>query len=398
MRLCSAWRVLRFFPFFNSVAMYASPPIGAHDAMKRVPLGCYPLIMVLGTALLVVAPLRPTVTSAQIAPSLEKHLSFVGQITQDEEGKDIVYPSFLWMDSYRKEIYVIEGKGQVLVFNEKLFPLFTLGKGHGIESAQGLMVDAGGYLWVAEAPVQNNPRGRIALFDRCLNWKKDIYFSGFPGADEFTPYRLAENSRGEVFVVGTYNPTVVVLDTFGNLTGVFYHEVETEGVKRHVGLNDVIVGPDDRLYLLSEETSHVYVYDADRHFLFEFGQKGGSTGKMSRPQGIAFDPQSGYFFIVDYMRHGVTIYDGKGQFIFEFGGLGWGEGWFQYPKDIVVDWSRRILVADTFNNRIQVFQWKDEGPPEGIAPSAAPAAQEEPVTEPGPEREVPSIRAVPRSK
>lgn len=293
---------------------------------------------------------------AQDGPFPKDKIAYVGQITQDEEGKFISYPSYIYVDSVKREIYVIEGQGRILIYNAGFFPLFTLDKNYGIESPQGVMIDARGYLWVAQGPGPNNRRGRISLFDPCLKWMRDIYFSGFIGAEEFIPYRLAENSRGEIFVIGTYSPAVVILDSFGNFQGTFFQEEEGEDQRKRVAVNDVLIGPDDRLYLLSEETSHVYVYDADRDFLFKFGQKGGSTGKMSRPQGVGLDKRTGNFFIVDYMRHVVTAYDKKGEFIFEFGGLGWGEGWLQYPKDITVDETGRIFIADLFNNRVQVLQ------------------------------------------
>ena len=60
-------------------------------------------------------------------------------------------------------------------------------------------------------------------------------------------------------------------------------------------------------------------------------------------------------YVVDYMRHTITVYNRDGTFIFEFGGLGWGEGWFQHPGDLAVDNEGRIIVADTFNQRVQVF-------------------------------------------
>ena len=61
-------------------------------------------------------------------------------------------------------------------------------------------------------------------------------------------------------------------------------------------------------------------------------------------------------YVVDYMRHTVNVYDKDGKYLFEFGGLGWGEGWFQYPKDIAIDSQGRIFVADTFNDRVDVFK------------------------------------------
>ena len=58
------------------------------------------------------------------------------------------------------------------------------------------------------------------------------------------------------------------------------------------------------------------------------------------------------------MRHTASAYSADGRFLFEFGGKGWGRGWFQYPSDITVDTSGNVLVADTFNNRVQVLSVK----------------------------------------
>jgi hypothetical protein len=60
------------------------------------------------------------------------------------------------------------------------------------------------------------------------------------------------------------------------------------------------------------------------------------------------------------MRHTISAYSTKdGTYLFEFGGLGWGEGWFQHPKDIAVETNGRILIADTFNDRIEILKPKD---------------------------------------
>ena len=55
------------------------------------------------------------------------------------------------------------------------------------------------------------------------------------------------------------------------------------------------------------------------------------------------------------MRHTANVYARDGEFLFEFGGMGWRDGWFQYPSDIDVDAFGNVLVADTFNNRVQVL-------------------------------------------
>ena len=111
-----------------------------------------------------------------------------------------------------------------------------------------------------------------------------------------------------------------------------------------------------RIYLLSEGMGRVYVYDDKEVFLFKFGQKGGSSGKLSRARGLSVDPLKRRVYVIDYMRHTANAYSDEGRFLFEFGGKGWGRGWFQYPSDVGVDPSGHVLVADTFNNRVQVLR------------------------------------------
>ncbi|MBW2163925.1 MAG: hypothetical protein JRF43_05670, partial [Deltaproteobacteria bacterium] len=61
-------------------------------------------------------------------------------------------------------------------------------------------------------------------------------------------------------------------------------------------------------------------------------------------------------YVVDYLRHTVLVYDLTGRYRFEFGGRGWGEGWFNYPTSLAVDSLGHLLVADLFNNRVQVLE------------------------------------------
>jgi DNA-binding beta-propeller fold protein YncE len=117
----------------------------------------------------------------------------------------------------------------------------------------------------------------------------------------------------------------------------------------------VTIDGQGRIYLVSEETGHIYVYDEDRNPLFQFGVKGGSSGKLSRPKAVAVDNRDGRMYVVDYMRHTINVYDREGEYMFEFGGKGWLPGWFSFPTTITVDPTGRVFVADLFNSRVQVF-------------------------------------------
>lgn len=283
-------------------------------------------------------------------------VTYLDVIIADEEEGRLPFPSSVFAEPVRNEIYVIS-QSRIIIYTSDFFPIFTLGKGAGIETPQGLTVDANGNLYVAQGATKENPRHRISVYNACLKWTRDIYLEGFEGADIFIPSRLAVNKSGNIlYVAASYFPGVLVLNLQNNHMNILSYEEEGKKVR----WNDVHVDESGKIYLVSEEDSHIYVYDENKKFLFKFGEKGGTTGKLSRPQAVAVDNRNGRMYVVDYMRHTVSAYDKDGKYLFEFGGLGWGEGWFQYPKDIAVDSAGRILVADTFNDRIQVFQPREE--------------------------------------
>jgi DNA-binding beta-propeller fold protein YncE len=279
-------------------------------------------------------------------------VTYVDSITEDEEGNGLSWPYFVFPDPVMKEIYVIDTRGRFIIYTSDFFPLFTLSKADGIGSPQGLTVDPAGNVYVAQARTDDNPRNRISVYNACLKWERDIYLEGFEGADSFLPYRLAIDRNRNIYVSSLYFPGVIILNNQGKLLEILSPEEGGEKAK----IANVTIDEAGRIYLVSEEESRIYVYDENRKFLFKFGEKGGSSAKLSHPLAIGVDNRNGRMYVVDYMRHTVSAYDKEGKFLFEFGGLGWGEGWLQHPRDISVDSTGRILVADTFNNRIEVFK------------------------------------------
>ncbi len=280
---------------------------------------------------------------------------YEGTIKTDEAGGKIAYPFFVMSEPVMNEIYVLDSKSRLLIYASDLFPLYTLGKKDGIESAQGLTVDKEGNIYVLQIAKGKNKRHRISIFSACLKWERDIYLEDIEGDDEFSPYRIAIDSKGNAYISGYFFPGVLFLNSEFKLVGII--SPEEEGAKAKI--NNVIVDGSDRIYLVSEETSRVYVYDQNRKFIFKFGEKGGSSGKLSRPKAVGIDDERGIMYVVDYMRHSILVYDKKGEYMFEFGGMGWREGWFQHPIDLSIAKDGKVVVADFFNNRVQVFQHRN---------------------------------------
>jgi len=242
-----------------------------------------------------------------------KKITCLSIIREDYQGKKLSYPSKLFVDSVMKEIYVTDsGHGRILVYTHDFYPLLC---------------------------------------------KKDIFFEGVEGPNSFNPKNIAISKTGRLYVAGNNFCGVVVL----NKDGTFSHLLTPvdslgKGEEQKATICDVEIDSSGRIYLLSEDMGRIYVYDDKENFLSKFGTKGGSSGKLSRPRGLAVDDLNKRIYVIDYMRHTANAYSEDGRFLFEFGGRGWGKGWFQYPCDIVVDTSGNVLIADTFNLRVQVLK------------------------------------------
>lgn len=288
------------------------------------------------------------ICAQQELPELTQKISV---IDFDEEGGKLSYPSFVMPEPVKNEIYVVDSMSRFIIYTSDFFPLFTISKRNGIQNPQGLVIDEEGNIFIGQAATKDEPRHRISVFNACLKWERDIFLTGFEDAMSFIPFRMAIDKKGRIYVAGLHYPGVLIIDRHGRVIDIIS---PLEG-ERKAKINNVTIDKNGRIYLLSEDESRVYVYDEDWKFLFKFGEKGGSTGKLSRPRAVAVDNNSGKMYVVDYMRHTVNVYDKTGKYIYEFGGMGWGEGWFQYPTDVKIDSNGRLLVTDTFNDRVQVF-------------------------------------------
>ena len=286
----------------------------------------------------------------------------------DELGQPLSYPSALFCDRASGEIYVVNsGRSRVVVYTSDYFPFLSIGPGRGVVSPCGVLLDRSGNLYVCQGESKGRP-ARISVFNAAFLPVRDILLRGFEGCERFVPHRLALGRGGRIYVAGTgLEGGAVVLDAQGRFLHLLVprDRLPPEPVKPAT-IVDVAVDEEGRIYLLSEEMGRVYVYDARERFLFKFGQKGGSTGKLSRPQGIAVDSRRGRIYVVDYMRHTVNVYSRGGIYLYELGGRGWGPGWFNYPTDVAVDERGYLLVADLFNQRVQVLEVREEGAPPGI--------------------------------
>jgi DNA-binding beta-propeller fold protein YncE len=98
--------------------------------------------------------------------------------------------------------------------------------------------------------------------------------------------------------------------------------------------------------------------------LRKWGSRGSGDGQFSYPLGVAVDA-SGNVFVADSDNDRIQVFNSSGTFLSRWGFSGSGNGQFYSPSGVAVDASGNVFVADTDNSRIQKFA---KG---GSAPGAA---------------------------
>lgn len=213
------------------------------------------------------------------------------------------------------------------------------------------------------------------------------------------PYGVGADSRGQVYVadekvlaVFIFNPETRQVELIKNgqharfklITGLTLDDADTlfvsDSLLRHVVVFDkqhhaqasisegmaspagLAVDSENRfLYVADSDLDQVLVYNADPPYqllrtLGKPGTKHEATtpGDFSRPTNVAVD-QDGNVYVADTFNNRIEIFDADGTFIREFGKAGDAPGYFARPKGIAIDIDGHIWVADALQDRVQVF-------------------------------------------
>jgi predicted membrane-bound mannosyltransferase/DNA-binding beta-propeller fold protein YncE len=182
------------------------------------------------------------------------------------------------------------------------------------------------------------------------------------GAGQFqSPQGIAVAEDGSIFVADSYNHRIQKFDR----TGQFITSIGGPAASNQPGLFNepwsVAVAPDGTLYIADTWNHRVQHFTADGAYMNGWGVEGntggaatGDPGVFFGPRGIAVD-QDGRVLVSDTGNKRVQIFDGEGAFISQFGGSGLLPGQLDEPVGIATDAEGNIAVADTWNGRVQTF-------------------------------------------
>jgi tripartite motif-containing protein 71 len=171
------------------------------------------------------------------------------------------------------------------------------------------------------------------------------------------PLGLAFDARGNLYATDLSGPAqkVLVIDRTAAV-------VRTLGETSQLSFpNGVAVDGAGNVYVSDSNNGRLLMFGTDGQIRARIG-RGSGQGNLGLPRGLAVDGQ-GRVFVADTTGQGVFIYrapSGEGRsldFLGYVGGEGVADARFEYPNSVAVDARGRLYVADTFNNRVQIWSY-----------------------------------------
>jgi tripartite motif-containing protein 71 len=95
-------------------------------------------------------------------------------------------------------------------------------------------------------------------------------------------------------------------------------------------------------------------YLQKRRQMSQIGGRGSESGKFTWPRGISVGPEN-LIVVADSSNHRVQVFDANGTYLKEFGTYGNGDGEFDCLAGVAINRIGQFIIADRYNHRIQVF-------------------------------------------
>jgi DNA-binding beta-propeller fold protein YncE len=215
--------------------------------------------------------------------------------------------------------------------------------------------------------VMDTLNGRVQRFDP--NGKPDLQFgSSGEGDGQFSSATgLALDGDGNIYVADTWNHRIQKFDSRGK----FLLKWGSFGSRDYqfYGPRDVEIGPNNEVFVSDTGNRRILVYDREGKFLRSFGKEGSRNGEFVEQVGLALDPR-GNLYVADTGNRRVQVFDLNGKFLRTFTVIGWEEYFTEPYLDVRDPW---ILLSDSKHNRIGLYSlegkfaenWGGKGTGEG---------------------------------
>jgi sugar lactone lactonase YvrE len=165
------------------------------------------------------------------------------------------------------------------------------------------------------------------------------------------PTGIAFNPTNQwLYVTDTLAHQIVAFDSNGNERLRLGQRGEKAGDFNFP--TDLFIDSNGKIYVTDPLNFRIQIFTPAGTFLTTLG----GSDVFSKPKGVATD-SDGNIYVCDAMLDVVRVFDAAGTLLFDFGGRGIHPGEFWMPSGIHINADDIILVADTYNRRVEVFRY-----------------------------------------
>ena len=169
-----------------------------------------------------------------------------------------------------------------------------------------------------------------------------------------SPYDIAINSTGHIYVVELIGNRVQIFDSAGQYVGKF--GARGSGNGQFTFPSGIAIDSNDNVYIADQDNHRIQKFTSNGTYQSQFGESGMANGQFRSAADIAIN-STGHLFAVDFDNDRVQIFDSDGTYQGQIGSVRdtTGDGEFNQPRSIAIDSDDNIYVNDGVNNRIQIF-------------------------------------------
>ena len=204
-----------------------------------------------------------------------------------------------------------------------------------------------------EVLVSEGNRHCVSVFSASGKKLQSIGTRGIGKGQFEHPRGVAVDGEGNLLVADTNNHRIQKLTPDGRFLAKA-HATDPLGPIRLTYPRGIAFNTANNKVYIVDANDRVLVLNSDLTFHFNFGDKGNGSGQFERPSGIACDG-AGKVYVADSWNNRVQVFAADKKFLKVIGpGCGDGRGELKSPSGVAVDTSGMVYVSDC-NDQIFVF-------------------------------------------
>jgi sugar lactone lactonase YvrE len=203
---------------------------------------------------------------------------------------------------------------------------------------------------------QINSKGEILVLDgkkrRIIRLTPEGVFKGYldpiglPSPATFVPRSFAVDKTDNIYILDIFSRRVLVLNSEGK------YQRQIKFPKDYGFFSDLTVDFKGSIFLI--DSTNAVVFSAAKNSVKISSLSEKLKQYMRFPTVITTDKR-GRIYLVDRNGSKIVVLGQDGSFIGRSSGQGWKEGRLNHPSDMCINSKGEVFIADTSNNRIQIF-------------------------------------------